>query len=99
MFESREHQWRALYSSIRRHGGLRWSRRANIRIGQGGALRKLAILGGGGVRTPLIIHGLVQSQDRLRVGQVVLFDLDAERAETIARIGREIIRSLGGRFE
>ena len=60
--------------------------------------RKIAIIGGGGVRTPLLIHGLAQSQTLLDMGEFALFDCDRSRAETIANIGREIVRRLGARF-
>jgi 6-phospho-beta-glucosidase len=61
-------------------------------------MRKVTIIGGGGVRAPLLIHGLAQSQAALNVSEVTLFDLDIARTETIARIGREIVRRMGGRF-
>jgi 6-phospho-beta-glucosidase len=57
-------------------------------------MRKVAIIGGGGVRAPLLIHGLAQSQALLGIGEVTLFDVDIERTETIARIGREIVRGI-----
>jgi 6-phospho-beta-glucosidase len=59
----------------------------------------ITILGGGGVRTPLLIHGLAQAQSQLRLREVCLFDLDEQRAETIARLGREIARRLDADFE
>src|SRR4051812_16305526 len=61
-------------------------------------MRKVTIIGGGGVRCPLLIHGLAQSQALSGIGEVTLYDLDVERTETIARIGREIVRSLGAKF-
>jgi 6-phospho-beta-glucosidase len=60
--------------------------------------RKIALIGGGGVRTPLLIHGLAQSQALLDIGEFALFDCNRSRAETIARIGREIVRRLGANF-
>ena len=62
-------------------------------------MRKVAFIGGGGVRTPLVIHGLAQAQAELNIGELVLFDESAERAETIARLGREIVQRLGGHLE
>src|ERR1700722_19530613 len=62
-------------------------------------MRKITIIGGGGVRTPLLIHGLAQAQAALGIGEVALFDVDLARTETIARIGREIVARLGGGFE
>ena len=61
-------------------------------------MRKVTIIGGGGVRAPLLIHGLAQSQALFGIGEVVLYDIDEARTETIARIGREIVRNLGAGF-
>ncbi|MGC2195064.1 MAG: hypothetical protein WA628_10350 [Terriglobales bacterium] len=57
--------------------------------------RKVSIIGGGGVRTPLLIHGLLRSQSLLNIGDLQLFDVDARRAELMASLGREIARDLG----
>ncbi len=61
-------------------------------------MRKVTIVGGGGVRAPLLIHGLAQSQALFGIDEVVLYDIDIERTETIARIGREIVRRMDGGF-
>lgn len=61
-------------------------------------MRKVTMIGGGGVRTPLLIHGLAQAQAALDIGELALFDIDAERMETIARLGREIVGRLGAGF-
>ncbi|GAC1428466.1 MAG: glycosyl hydrolase [Terriglobales bacterium] len=57
--------------------------------------RKVCVIGGGGVRTPLLIHGLLQSQKILQIGELLLFDVDRSRAELMAAMGREIARSFG----
>ncbi|MBS1854109.1 MAG: 6-phospho-beta-glucosidase [Acidobacteria bacterium] len=62
-------------------------------------MRKIAIIGGGGVRTPLVIYGLAHSRPSLDVGELALYDLDQNRAETIAGLGREILRRSGSGFE
>jgi len=56
------------------------------------------MVGGGGVRTPLVIHGLVQAAQQLGVSHLSLFDIDRDRTEIIARIGREIVRKAGVDF-
>lgn len=56
------------------------------------------MIGGGGVRTPLLIHGLAELHRSLQVDEFALFDVDLERAEIIAGIGREIVRNLGAGF-
>jgi 6-phospho-beta-glucosidase len=62
-------------------------------------MRKVTIIGGGGVRTPLLIYGLSHSQQLLQVGQATLYDVDRDRAETIATLGREILRRSNAGFE
>ncbi|MGH9639744.1 MAG: 6-phospho-beta-glucosidase, partial [Bryobacteraceae bacterium] len=62
-------------------------------------MRKVTIIGGGGVRTPLVIYGLAQAQHRLQVDRVTLFDIDEARTSTIVRLGREILRESQNGFE
>jgi 6-phospho-beta-glucosidase len=57
--------------------------------------RKVSIIGGGGVRTPLLIHGLLQSQSILQIGELKLFDVDSRRAELMASLGGEIAQKFG----
>ncbi|MBZ5585855.1 MAG: 6-phospho-beta-glucosidase [Acidobacteriia bacterium] len=61
-------------------------------------MRKLTIIGGGGVRTPLVIHGLAQAQAALDIGEISLFDIDEERTQIVARLGREIAARAGAGF-
>ena len=56
--------------------------------------RKVSVIGGGSVRTPLLIHGLLQAQALLQIGELRLFDVDAARAELMASLGREIAKNL-----
>ena len=56
--------------------------------------RKVSIIGGGGVRTPLLIHGLLRAQSELNIGEMRLFDADVRRAELMASLGREIASDL-----
>jgi 6-phospho-beta-glucosidase len=58
-------------------------------------MRKVLMIGGGGLRTPLVIHALAQARGTIDGGELVLFDVDQERTEIIAAIGREIVRRLG----
>ncbi len=62
-------------------------------------MRKVTVIGGGGVRTPLLLYGLAQAQHFLEIGEVTLFDVDSERTNVIARLGREILRRLDAKFE
>ena len=56
---------------------------------------KVSVIGGGGVRTPLLIHGLLQSQSLLGIAELQLFDVDSRRAQLMASLGREIAQNLG----
>ena len=49
---------------------------------------KIAVIGGGGVRTPLLIHGLADSG--IEISSLVLYDPDSARAELMAGIARGI---------
>jgi 6-phospho-beta-glucosidase len=61
-------------------------------------MRKVTIIGGGGVRTPLLIHALARARG-LEVSEVALSDLARERAETNSKLGREILRTSERSFE
>lgn len=61
-------------------------------------MRKLTVIGGGGMRTPLLIHGLAHARS-LGTGEVALFDTDAERMAAIVRLGREIVRRAGAAID
>ena len=58
-------------------------------------MRKLTIIGGGGIRTPLVIHGLAQAQAALGITEIALYDIDPDRSELIALLGREVVRQTG----
>jgi 6-phospho-beta-glucosidase len=62
-------------------------------------MRKVTIIGGGGIRTPLIIHGLAQAQARLNLNEVALYDVDRERLATVAALSQEAARQQGGEFK
>lgn len=59
---------------------------------------KVAIVGGGGIRTPIVSYGLAQAQAELKVSELVLHDVDAARLDTVARICREVLRPFGNPF-
>src|SRR5882724_1201477 len=56
---------------------------------------KVSVIGGGGVRTPLLIHGLLQSQALLGIAELQLFDVDLRRAQLMVSLGREIAQHFG----
>ncbi len=53
--------------------------------------RKVALIGGGGVRTPLVVFGLSEAAKQLGVDELCLYDADLERARIMAAIGEEVI--------
>lgn len=57
---------------------------------------KIGFIGGGGVRTPLVIFGINEAARELDADELVLYDLDIERVARIAQLGREIVRREGG---
>jgi 6-phospho-beta-glucosidase len=59
-------------------------------------MRKVVVIGGGGVRTPLLVYGLVHSQSALSVDTITLFDIDTERLNVIAGLCREVARQVPG---
>jgi len=57
---------------------------------------KVTLIGGGGVRAPLVIYGVNESREHLGVDEMVLYDLDAERAKVMCELGRALIEREGG---
>jgi 6-phospho-beta-glucosidase len=62
-------------------------------------MRKVTIIGGGGIRTPLLIHGLAQAQRQLDLYEVALYDIEVERLSIIAALAREVAQQRGGTFK
>ncbi|MCS6816266.1 MAG: 6-phospho-beta-glucosidase [Blastocatellia bacterium] len=60
--------------------------------------RKLTIIGGGGVRTPLLLYGLLEQQASLGLREVTLYDVERERVELMAALGQELLRQRDGTF-
>jgi 6-phospho-beta-glucosidase len=58
--------------------------------------RKIAFIGGGGVRTPLIVFGVNEAAGHLGAEELVLFDPDQDRVRIMAELGRAIVTSEGG---
>jgi 6-phospho-beta-glucosidase len=58
--------------------------------------RKIAFIGGGGVRTPLIVFGVNEAAEHLGAEELVLFDPDRDRVRIMAELGRAIVTSEGG---
>jgi 6-phospho-beta-glucosidase len=57
---------------------------------------KVTLIGGGGVRSPLVIFGVNESSRHLGVGEMVLYDLDADRANAMCELGKALVVREGG---
>ena len=57
---------------------------------------KIALIGGGGVRTPLLIFGIQESARILCPGELALYDPDPDRVRIMAELGRAIVAREGG---
>ena len=53
---------------------------------------KIAVIGGAGVRTPLLVKGLTRSD--LPIEEIALFDVNPERLDAIASLARSYARSV-----
>lgn len=60
---------------------------------------KIALVGGGGVRTPLLIFGLQEIAAELSAQELVLYDPDGDRVRIMAELGRAITAREGGPLE
>lgn len=56
---------------------------------------KLVYIGGGGVRTPLVIFGVGAAARDLDAEELVLYDPDAERMKVMAAVGRAAVEMAG----
>lgn len=56
---------------------------------------RLAILGGGGFRTPLVYEAVARSVTGLKVDEVILHDLDATRLDAMRRVTGEMAAQIG----
>jgi 6-phospho-beta-glucosidase len=60
---------------------------------------KLTLLGGAGVRVPLMVQGLIHWQKDVQIDKLVLYDLNAEKLDTIGKLVTHIVQKEGAPFE
>jgi 6-phospho-beta-glucosidase len=60
---------------------------------------KLTILGGAGVRTPLIVSGLIRWNDKVPISKLVLYDIDSKKLRLIGALVKFIVQKSGNLFE
>src|SRR4029079_9337226 len=56
---------------------------------------KVAVVGGGSTYTPELIERLTVRDDRLRIADLVLLDIDPDRAEIVGGMARRQLARLG----
>lgn len=59
---------------------------------------KLTVIGGGGVRTPLIVNGLLRWQQKIPVDQLRLFDTDENKLRVIGKLVTHLVEKNGSPF-
>ncbi len=59
-------------------------------------MSKVACIGGGGVRTPLVVFGINECARELGTDEIVLYDPDLERARMMVALGRAVVQREGG---
>jgi len=57
---------------------------------------KVACIGGGGVRTPLVVFGINECAGRLGVDEIALYDPDPMRVRTMVALGQAVVQRDGG---
>ena len=57
---------------------------------------KVALIGGGGVRSPLLTYGLNEARKAIGVDELVIYDTDFDRATLMAKVGQIVIARSGG---
>jgi 6-phospho-beta-glucosidase len=60
---------------------------------------KISLIGAGGVRTPLLVHGLAELDSHLRIDELALWDPDSERLTTIARVAAAMAKRRGSQAQ
>jgi 6-phospho-beta-glucosidase len=56
---------------------------------------RVAVVGGGSTYTPELIEGLAVRDDRIRIDDLVLLDIDPDRAEIVGGLARRMLQRLG----
>ncbi len=54
------------------------------------SIEKLTVIGGGSSYTPELIDGFIQNEDKVRVGEIVLFDVDQERLKIVGGMAQRM---------
>ena len=57
---------------------------------------KVALIGGGGVRSPLLMYGLNEARKAIGVDELVIYDADFDRATLMVKLGEIVVARAGG---
>jgi len=57
---------------------------------------KVALIGGGGVRSPLLMYGLNEARKSIGIDELVIYDTDLSRAVMMAKLGEIVVARAGG---
>lgn len=60
---------------------------------------KVTYIGGGGVRTPLVVFGVSEAAKAIDADELVLYDPDAARLKVMSAVGRAAVQLSGGRLK
>src|ERR1700693_1884871 len=63
---------------------------------RGALVGKVALIDGGGVRSPLLMYGLNEARKAIGVDELVIYDTDLSRAVPMAKLGETILAHNGG---
>ncbi|KAB7772206.1 6-phospho-beta-glucosidase [Xanthomonas maliensis] len=61
--------------------------------------RKITLIGGGGVRAPLVVYGVNEAAEALGAREIVLYDPDQERLALMVALGQAIVAESGGALQ
>jgi 6-phospho-beta-glucosidase len=56
---------------------------------------KITLIGAGGVRTPLLVHGLAGAADHLKLEELVFYDTDLDRLKTMGKVAEAMGKRTG----
>ena len=59
---------------------------------------KLTVIGGGGVRSPLMVMSVLRRAQRLDVTELCLMDIDARKLAIFGALGQELVNRAGNPF-
>ena len=56
---------------------------------------KLTVIGGGGIRSPLLVSSTLRSSERINLEEICLMDIDADKLDIIGRLCQELAKKAG----